>query len=165
MKKIPLTRGQIALVDDEDYERLAKWKWYAAPSSSGCWYARRRDKSRKIVHMHQFLLTGKLGPGLKPDHKDGNGLNNQKSNLRPATQLQNSHNQKLCSDSASGYKGVSWSASKNKWQATIRINKRSTYIGRFKRKVDAAVAYDTAAQIHFGEFARLNFYYDPACFI
>jgi len=89
------------------------------------------------------------------DHKDGDGLNNQRSNLRRSSALQNSQNQRLSRRNKSGFKGVFFKGPK--WMASIRMNGRSTHLGMFDSAEAAALAYDAAAAAAFGEFARLNF--------
>lgn len=165
MKEIPLTQGKIALVDDEDFERLSQWKWHARKTTQGM-YAARTEGNQKIF-MHNELIF--VDAGKEVDHKDGDGLNNQKGNLRPATHVQNTWNSKRRSDNSSGFKGVGrWSVTSTVrgkkytytyWRARIRLpgSKNGIVIGYFSDKEVAARAYDVAALKHFGEFAKLNF--------
>ena len=161
MKKIPLTQGKFALVDDEDYERLAWFPWHAFKSKTGVWYARRNAGEpetipRKTVLLHRAVL-GFVERDPDVDHRDGDGLNNQKSNLRMATKGGNTSNTKVRRDSKSGLKGVYWSDKDKRWCATIRKDGRSAWLGGFYSAHEAAEAYDIAAiEIH-GEFARTNF--------
>lgn len=151
MKLIPLTQGKHAMVDDSDFESVSKHNWYAHKEKN-CWYAW-RNIGKKIQRLHQFLF-----PGVpRIDHKDGDGLNNQRWNLRPATQSQNMANQKKHSGSSSQFKGVSWDPRRGKWVA--RAGRASSYkfIGRFDDEIEAAKAYDVRAKEIFGEFARPNF--------
>jgi hypothetical protein len=151
--EIPLTRGLVAVVDAEDVERvLAAGKWQALVGDHTT-YAQRNvyeQGQRRTVLLHTFL-TG----WPRVDHRDGNGLNNRRSNLRPATARQNMQNRRIQSNNTSGYKGVGrqW----NRWRATIQIDGRQVHLGTFGDPADAARAYDAAAREHFGEFARLNF--------
>lgn len=165
MKEISLTRGKVALVDDADYIYLNQWTWQATRGRSAVWYATRTDcaNERKTVSMHSLLLI--TSGNFRADHKNGNGLDNRKENLRPATRQQNGHNQKLSVRNTSGFKGAAWYARHRVWTAQIRVSGRLLHLGRFRRLLDAATAYDMAAQVYFGEFARLNFSYDPACYI
>lgn len=91
------------------------------------------------------------------DHKDQNGLNNQKSNLRLCSKKENNSNTKSRENSSSKYLGVSYHKITFKWQASININNKQKYIGLFKTQEEAARAYDDLAKIHHGQFANLNF--------
>lgn len=162
MKRIPLTRGKYALVDDEDYERLSKHKWRANKAKNGLWYAERqyRDHSdgtkygkQIYVSMHREVMKASKGKYI--DHIDHNGLNNQKSNLRFCTQTQNCWNQR----SKKKYKGVYRADIKKgvKWTVNIQANGVSHYLGCFTCQKTAAKEYDKLAKILHGEFAQLNF--------
>ena len=112
MREIPLTRGQVALVDDEDYEYLSQFKWHAYKDTRNArtrWYARRGASPQ--VYMHAEIMQSQAGQ--KVDHQNENGLDNQRSNLRFATAAQNAHNTGLKSTNTSGYRGaglmVGWS--------------------------------------------------------
>jgi hypothetical protein len=152
MREIPLTQGKVALVDDEDYERLSCHKWRALRNKNR-WYAMRDGGGRKIL-MHREIMGAPQG--LQVDHIDGNGLNNQSCNLRICTNAENQHNQGVRSSNTSGFKGVSWYKRYRKWQVAIRIDGERKYLGYFSNKVEAARAYDNAAKRYHGEFARLN---------
>jgi len=158
MREIPLTRNMVALVDDANYERLARHKWHALKSGH-TWYAARhgsrRDKPRRYIFMHKEILL--VSPGMMVDHKDRNGLHNWEDNLRPCTKSQNAANAKKQSNGiTSRYRGVCWDKSRNKWLAQIQIRSKQTYLGRFVDDIDAARAYNRAAYDAFGEFAHLN---------
>jgi hypothetical protein len=157
MKEINLTRGFKTQVDDLDYPELNQWKWRVEISEWGI-YAVRTDYSngeKKNIRMNRVIL-GLTDPKIQGEHKDRNGLNNQRSNLRPATNQQNSINQVGCNKS-SQYKGVFFDKSRGKFAAQIKINYKSTFIGRFISEIEAALAYDKKAKEVFGEFAYLNF--------
>jgi hypothetical protein len=149
MKEIPLTKGKVALVDDEDYAALSQRKWcfrsgYAVRKTGG-----------KIINMHHVLLP--LNPGECTDHVDGNRLNNQKVNLRRCTHSQNMSNRRTFS--GTGFKGVYFDKRSGSYYATIRPPFRPLkYLGRFKTAEDAARAFDSEARKIRGEFARLNFH-------
>ncbi len=158
MKEISLTQGKAAVVDVEDYEWLAQWKWYAWEQGNTFYAVRNsslKDGKRKMLFMHREILGLKAGD-IWVDHCDGNGLNNMRSNLRKATRSQNSMNQKK-TRGRSRFKGVVWRADIQKWQSQIRINGKHKYIGFFENEIDAAYAYDNKAINLFGEFARPNF--------
>jgi hypothetical protein len=160
MKEIKLTQDYVALVDDEDYERINQYKWFAHISRNVAVYAVRTiniSKTKKISQkMHRFVL-GITDSTTQVDHIDHNTLNNQKINLRKATFQQNSCNKKKPSTNLSGFKGVCWNPSANKWQASIKVNQKCIYLGIFADSLEAACAYDMAAVKHFGMFAHCNF--------
>lgn len=106
--------------------------------------------------MHRFILDlKKEDPDV--DHKDGNGLNNQRSNLRTATRAQNARNRRIRTDNTSGFKGVTWRKDLGKWNAFIEIKTKRIHLGYFTDPMEAACAYDMAAVKYFGEFAHCNF--------
>jgi hypothetical protein len=153
MKQIALTQGKVAMVDDEDYERLSKYNYFAHKRFNN-WYALRHDENHATRRMHHDVLN--LPSNALVDHKDGDGLNNQKENLRDATKSQNAANSRIRGGS-SKYKGVSWKEPSKKWQAKICIDYKQIYLGLHESEIAAALAYDAAAIKHFGEYARLNF--------
>lgn len=151
MKEIPLTQGMVALVDDEDFEGLSRFRW--------CYdngYARRKEMSDggkwENILMHRVILNARSG--IDGDHKDENTLNNRRSNLREATRSQNGSNRGRPSNNTSGFKGVSWHKHHCKWGAHIRVNWKLIHLGYFTKAEDAASAYATAAREYFGEFYR-----------
>jgi hypothetical protein len=156
MKEIKLTRGKVALVDDEDYERLNQWKWYYHQVGLTGYANRKDDNSpKKHISMHRAIMN--TPDGLTVDHKDGNGCNNQKYNMRNCTTGQNSKNRKRCSTNKSGFIGVFWSPRfGGKWRTVIQVNKRKIYLGFFYSRILAAREYDRAAIKFNGEFARIN---------
>lgn len=160
MKQIPLTNGHFSLVDDEDYDFLMQWKWCLIQYKNGKKYAIRTEtvqtaggkKVRKTIRMHR--LINKTPDGLETDHRDDNGLNNQKYNLRDATRGQNMMNKKSYVGSAIQFKGVY--ACRKKYRAIISFNKVRKHLGYFSSETDAARAYNAAAIVHHGDFAKLN---------
>jgi len=158
---ISLTRGKVAIIDDEDYERLKGFRYYAEPCVSGKFYAKRRlrmsecGKRGPTRYLHYDIIE-RL-PGLYMDHRNGNSLDNRRGNLRHCTRKQNQANMKPHRDRGSRYKGVSWHREGHKWAAYIRVDEKNKYLGLFMEEEDAARAYDTAARVAFGEFAWCNF--------
>lgn len=153
MKEISLTQGKTALVDDADFDLVNKHRW-AARKSRHLFYAQSKIGG-KTVSLHAFLLTPPLNVDV--DHIDGNGLNNQRSNLRICSHMENMANQKRHSDSKSPFKGI-WRASNcDRWAAQLVFNGKKVYLGVYKNAADAALAYDKKAKELFGPFARLNF--------
>lgn len=157
MLEIPLEgklgKGLVALVDDEDYPILVKYKWYLLKLRKNR-YAM-ADTGGKTIRMHRLVLQDKIPEGFVTDHIDGNGLNNQKSNLRIASKQQNLYNRKPQSAN-SIYKGLQQLRSGN-WTARIKFKGVTYILGTFVREEDAAHAYDEGAKRFFGEFAWLNF--------
>jgi len=159
-RRIRLTRGQFAIVDPEDYERLRRYKWYAVQGPR-TFYAvhsltNGKKAKRKNAYMHHMVI--RIPPGMFCDHINGNGLDNRRANLRPATHTQNVWNRrKFNVDSRSKYKGVDWAKDMKRWRARIRVNGKRIYLGSFADETDAAKAYDNAARNHHGQFASLNF--------
>jgi len=159
MKEIKLTQGLIAFVDDDDFERLNSFKWFAHKSGNA-YYAETiisvGYKKQDVLKMHRLVMN--LGRcEMVVDHKDMNGLNNTKENLRVCTRSQNAMNKKSQTGSFSKYKGVSYHKRNKKFQAEITINSKKKHIGYYHKDVDAAIAYDNKAIEFFGEFAVLNF--------
>lgn len=157
MKEIPLTRGYVALVDDEDFAKLQGCAWQAGvvPGRKAV-YANGRvpnsGKRGKHVIMHRVIMDAP--PGVDVDHIDGNGLNNQRSNLRLCSRKDNLRNRGALSRNTSGYKGVTWSKKKKKWYAQIRVDGKNKSLGFHDDIQAAALAYQDAAKEHHGDFAR-----------
>lgn len=136
-----------AIVDD--YERLSKMSWMTRRDSCNVYAI---DTRTKKVYMHCNIMHAE--PGKQVDHRDGNGLNNRRSNLRVCNHSQNQCNSRLHRDSRSGYKGVCIRG--NKICARIKINGVSIFLGYHATREEAARAYNKAAIEYHGEFARLN---------
>lgn len=147
MKEIKLTKGKVALVDDEDYVRLQLYNWHLL---GGKYAARYTPTGSRLMEKDVMEVMD----NVMLDHKDMNPLNNQRTNLRVANKSRNSQNRGLQSNSTSGYKGVC--ASKGKWQAHIKYHGQKVNLGTYVDKKEAAHAYNVAAKKFFGEFARLN---------
>lgn len=154
--EIPLSQGQAALVDEEDVPLLGKIKWHVHRHRNGAMYATGRIRGvKKKILMHRLLLG--VTDGVEVDHKDGNGLNNTRDNLRVCTRTQNMRNTRK-RRSLSKFKGVAFQKDRPKtpWMAGIFCGKKFN-LGRYATEEEAAKAYDAAAAEFFGEFAKLNF--------
>lgn len=157
MKEIKLTKGKIALVDDEDYEFLMQWKW-SVTKGRYTFYAERVapiDGRQKKISMHRLIL-GLTDPNIEGDHIDHNGLNNQRSNLRAATCSQQSYNRRNRKNSLSKYKGVCFHKAQKKWVSRISVPNKRIHLGYFDTELEAAFAYNNAAKKLHGDFAFLN---------
>ena len=163
VKKIELTRGQFALVDDEDFEWLDQWKWYANwDSHIKGFYAVRNErkgeyksfKQRRQIIMHRVIMNA--SKGMHVDHINHNSLDNCKNNLRIVSNRQNTHNR--TKKSTSKYPGVYWHKQMKKWRADIRLNGKHTHLGYFTDEREAAKAYEKALRKHAGEelICKLN---------
>jgi len=164
MRTVPLhgknAKGRVALVDDHDYALVIPHRWLLQETlcpgrtPHGPYVLRyvTQDGQQAIVMMHK-MLTG----WPKTDHIDHNGLNNQRYNLRPVTDIQNQWNKRPILSAASPYKGVGFVPKSGKWAARIQVDGRPRRLGRYRTQEAAARAYDAAAREHFGEFAALNF--------
>lgn len=153
--KIPLSNGEFATIDPEDYTLIAGYNWRVHKS--------KRSRVRYVVAdtpmmegrkftimMHRLILCD---PPYRVDHRNQNGLDNRRQNLRPATRSQNAANKKKPKNNTSGFKGVSWHALAGKWRATIKVNQKWKHLGLFTNRRAAARAYAKAAERWFGEFA------------
>lgn len=156
MKEIKLTQGKIALIDDEDFEELSRYKW-CAKKNRKTFYAIRGIKKTNgkwtTLYMHRFILR-ESNSLVITDHKDENGLNNQKYNLRPCTASKNKMNRGKQANNTSGFKGVSWHKRMKKWKAEIEAKGKIFFLGLFLTPEEAYKAYCEAAQKHHKEFAH-----------
>jgi len=134
MREIPLSQGKVALVDDEDYEYLSQFRWYAN-NIAGLSYARRISKG--CAFMHRMIIE--VPKGFVTDHIDGNGLNNQRKNLRIVTVRGNGQNRHQLKSSK--YPGVSWHKKTKKWMASIQINYKRIFLGVHPIEEEAYQAY------------------------
>ncbi len=158
MKQIALSRGLVALVDDEDYEKVKAYNWYARSNERGeTWYAVRvvynQDGTTQTIRMHNFIMG--IPEGMQMDHVDRNGLNNQRQNMRVATRSQNMANRDIPLGT-NPYRGV-YETSSGRWRATIAHQGRGTHLGVYDTAEEAARSWDKKAKELHGEFAVLNF--------
>lgn len=153
---IPLSRGLVTTIDDEDFGLVGQNKWYAITDRNGKSYAvrnvKRADGTSRLLYLHKVICPSP--PGMDTDHSDGDSLNNRRSNLRVATRAQNLANGKHRA-SKSGYRGVQRNG--NRWNARVTFNGKHKHIGSFATPEAAARAFDAANIAIRGEFAQLNF--------
>lgn len=161
MKEIPLTKGQVALVDDADYEWLMQWKWTASRSGKA-WRAYRQEiHNGKMVtiSLHRFIMNPP--DSYEVDHINRNPLDNRRENLRICTHRQNMCNRTRDPRAKYAYKGIEPNRNRSgkpaRWHAYIVVHRKKIGLGSFDTPEEAARAYDQAACEHFGEFATLNF--------
>jgi hypothetical protein len=158
---VPLTQGYEAVIDAADAPMVEGFNWHAhverSPDGSArTVYAERADYTagkRRSIRMHRVI--SKTPDGLETDHEDGDGLNNRRGNLRPATTTQNKQNRRISPKNKSGVKGVRWREDFGKWQACIKANGTRTSLGSFNCKTAAAIAYAKASEKLHGRFGRL----------
>lgn len=155
MKTIQLPHGFVALVDDEDYERIACYSWYRIRSGYAVRFTSRKmiPWGRRCIYMHKEIMGF---PDCEVDHRSSDKLNNQKSNLRECSRQQNCSNQQLSVANTSGYKGVYQALLSKRWAARTKFHGKCIHIGTFETPELAAFAYNEKAKELFGEFARLN---------
>lgn len=163
VREIPLTQGRVALVDEADLPLVCGVKWQAHNSRNDpggeCWYAAgfigHSHATRLRVYMHRLILG--VPRGQEVDHRNGNGLDNRRENLRVCSRGQNAKNLGKIAAATSRFRGVSWSHDRREWRAAIAANRRRYFLGTFSSEPEAARAYDAAAIRLHGPFARLNF--------
>lgn len=158
-KDIQLSAGYITTIDDDDFERVSQFKWSAS--------IRRKDgevtkvyafrqvgpkKKRESVYLHRFIMEA--APDICVDHRNSNGLDNRRENLRLATHAQNQHNRGKHPKNRSGFKGVTWNIALGKWHSQIKVNSGNVHLGYFTDIVEAAEAYKQAAARLHGDFAQ-----------
>jgi hypothetical protein len=160
VRAITLTKGQVALVDDSDYEWLSQHKWFAKWNTGTRSYYAARSSPREngkqyTIRMHREILGLERGDKREGDHKEPRDtLNNQRSNLRMAKHDQNGCNRGSNRNNTSGFKGVSWYPKYGKWLARINISGKRIFLGYFDTAEEAHETYRIAAEKYHGEFAR-----------
>jgi hypothetical protein len=152
---IPVGRKYAAKVDATDAELIAGRSWHFV-TFGGLLYAQSGKSAAFPVSemMHRLLMQP--GPGMVVDHKNGDGLDNRRHNLRVCTRTQNQQNRRKIKPASSKYKGVYWSSGLCRWRVEIKVDGKKISGGSFSNEEDAAKSYDELATKHFGEFARLN---------
>jgi hypothetical protein len=145
----------VALVDDEDFEMLSKFHWWRGGNRKQYAYQSNSIGNRRYRHkaMHRMIMGY---PDSFIDHRDGNGFDNRKENLRLCTQRQNTWNKSVQHNSKTGFRGVFFQKELGKFRALIRIDGKQKHIGCFSNAIDAAIAWNNQALKSWGEYARLN---------
>jgi len=153
---VPLTKGRFSIIDATDADAVAAASWWLAKQRYACGYAL-VDGAKRQVYLHRFIAR-MCGFGDAPDidHRNHDGLDNRRANLRPATHAQNMWNGRTPRTNSSGYRGVSFHKGKRRWEAVTCVKGRSKLIGRFKTPKEAADAYDRVCVALRGEFAITN---------
>lgn len=153
MREIPLSRGMVALVDNEDYEWLSQWKWQAKRSPPNHWSAYGRVNGVPTF-MHRLLIH--VPDGMMVDHINRNSLDNRKENLRVANAQENARNRSRQSNNSSGFTGVYYNKKLNKWQVQIKVNGRHIHLGVYSELSDAVFVRKSKEKELFGEFGNEN---------
>lgn len=164
MQEIPLTHGYVALVDDEDYERLRGYRWHAQ-SRRRLFYAFRylsKHERPRAVAMHREVVGA--GAGTQVDHANGNGLDNRRENLRFCNHAQNQANRHSQVPHSSRFRGVSRDRKTGLWHPCLKVDQHTQHLGYYADEVTAARVYDAVALEIFGEFAYLNRHAFPELF-
>ncbi len=159
MKTIQLTQGYKTIIDDEDYEWLNQYKWCIKRGRNTIYVA--GWINGRMERMHRMILDILDKPEIQGDHRNSNGLDNRRCNLRTANNAQNAHNSRKINTyggkpTSSKYKGVSWGKSNKRWQARAKFHSKLFYLGYYLTEKEAGHAYNKFAKEHYGEFARLN---------
>jgi hypothetical protein len=157
-RRIYLGEGEWTILDKRDYYLFGNLKW-SIGGRDGKFYAIRGVKIEPdeimIMSMHREIMNAPRG--ILVDHRNGDNLDNRRTNLRLATPTENSCNRQKKKGCSSQYKGVCFHRRRGKWASRIKIHGKSIFLGNFDREEDAARVYDEAAKQYHGAFARLNF--------
>lgn len=156
--RIPLGYETFALIDAADAALVVQWRWRRLVLPGGLIYAngqRQIDGVREDVYLHVLLMQPP--PGLTVDHANGNALDCRRENMRLATRQEQARNRRHKRGAKTPYKGVFQVPGSSRWYARITVNGRTISLGGHDTPEDAARTYDSAARMHFGEFARVNF--------
>lgn len=155
MKKVALNKrkpelGYFAIIDDDDFERVNKFNWTVLIGNTGIKYAVYKPRYKSFIYLHRFVINAPKGTIV--DHKNRNGLDNRKSNLRLCNYSENAINSKIFRHNTSGFKGVRWNKTRRKWEAQIMIKQKHIHLGRFDSIKNALNARKEAEQYYFKNF-------------
>lgn len=157
VKLIALSENKFAIIDEDDYLLVKDFKWYLDKTSAGYRARGRQKKAPRCspVLMHRLIMDATKGMTI--DHRNGNGLDNRRENLRLCTVGQNNMNRRrLQNSNTSGHRGVHWDKSRGRWIADISVNNKVVHLGRFEKLEDATLAYKCASIQHYGEFSPMD---------
>lgn len=154
-KEIPLSQGKVTIVDEGDYAFLMQWKWHYHVTGYAQRNSPRNGGKQHPIKMHRVIME--CPSNMVVDHINHDKLDNRRCNLRICTQGQNNINSLGWSRRLGKYKGTSWNKICKKWGAYIQVNRIPIFLGYYNNDIDAAKAYDTAAIMYHGQFAKLNF--------
>lgn len=146
MKQIPVGKSAVAFVDNEDFELVSQYNWTLLKAHKNFYATTKGGR----LYLHRLILQD----AEEVDHKNGNGLDCRRQNLRVSTHSQNMANRGKNANNTSGYKGVNWCKTTGKWRAKIQVCYRYICLGRYDTVKEAGAAYRQAAQQYFGEFAK-----------
>lgn len=157
--KLPLKNKDFTVeIDDDDFRVVGGLNWYCIKAGRGHryagWYFKDRDGKESLLLMHRVLFSLQHGDKMEVDHRDRNGLNNKRENIRLCEHKENMRNRKISKANKCGLKGVY--ASGNKWRAEIKFNGKKIHIGCFSTKEDAHDAYKKSASELHADFARFS---------
>jgi hypothetical protein len=158
MKTIPLNHGRFAFVDDEDFYLISKFKWFSYEGRHTFYAGRNICEGSKWIKipMHRVLMGLLPRDGKTVDHKNQNGLDNRKRNLRIVSTSLNISNSKIWATNTSGYRGVSWRKDRKKWRSFIMVKGKQINCGHYNDIIEAAKAHDRSILQYRGD-APLNF--------
>lgn len=150
-RSIPLSKGLSALIDEDDYHIVSKYKWHSSQGYAAATLI--NEGASTSILMHRLILNPP--PGYVVDHINGTRSDNRRSNIRICSHAENLCNRPMQANNTSGYKGVSWSKRKQKWQALIESKGRQIHLGYYDNKIEAAAAYAEAAKSIHGQYFKL----------
>jgi hypothetical protein len=157
--EVKLPSGEIAVISEQDKDRVSSHKWYVAKKNNGKKYiyafTQNSEGKKTFLYLHRLILALQPSDGMIADHINGDTFDNRRENLRVATPAQNNWNSKKKGGS-NKYKGISLIKETGMWDVRINANNRRYYLGHYRTEEEAALAYNKAAYELHGEFARVN---------